>query len=90
MLDERWLLMPWHAGFVFTLRSLQLWTEPTHAAHRLLAHAEEKRRAMLQGMVGVTRAVVDGATPMALVQAAFEPARRRVAANARGMARRGR
>lgn len=87
-MQDRWLLMAWHAGFVFTVRSMQLWSEPVHAAPRLMAHAAEKQRAMLQGMVGVTEAVVRGVTPMAMVEAAFEPARRRVAANARGLARR--
>lgn len=87
-MHDRWLLMAWHTGFVFTLRSLQLWSEPAHAAPRLLSHAAEKQRAMLRGMVGVTEAVVQGAAPLAVMQAAFEPARRRVAANARGLARR--
>lgn len=81
-------MMAWHAGFVFTMRSMQLWAEPTHAAPRLMQHAAEKQRAMLQGMVGVTAAMVRGVAPLAVMEAALEPARRRVAANARGLARR--
>ena len=27
-MPDRWLMMAWQAGAVFSLRSLQLWTEP--------------------------------------------------------------
>jgi hypothetical protein len=87
-MPDRWLMMAWHANFVFTMRSMELWAEPAHAAPRLMKHAAEKQRAMLKGMVGVTQAMVQGVTPLAVVEAAFEPARRRVAANARGLAKR--
>jgi len=87
MAPERWALMAWQAGAVFTLRSLQLWNEPLHATSRLVGHAAEKQRAAMQGMVHLAEAVARGATPAAMMAAALEPARRRVAANARGLAR---
>ena len=82
-----WVLMAWQAGAVFALRSLQLWADPLRAAPRMLAHAAEKQRAMARGARGVTAAMAEGAAPHVVMQAAFEPARRRVAANARTMAR---
>ena len=87
-MPDRWLMMAWQAGAVFSLRSLELWTEPAHAAPRLMAHVAEKQRAMLRGMASVTAAAARGAAPLVLLEAALEPARRRVAANARGLARR--
>ena len=53
----------------------------------MLAHLAEKQRAMTRGAIGVTAAAARGASPLALMEAAMEPARRRVAANARGLAR---
>ena len=82
-----WMVMAWQTGTVFTLRSMELWADPIQAGPRLLAHLAEKQRAMTRGAIGVTAAVSRGAFPLALLEAAMEPARRRVAANARGLAR---
>ena len=41
---ERWGVMAWQAGMVFTLRSLELWSEPLDAAPRLMSHLAEKQR----------------------------------------------
>ena len=85
---HRWGVMAWQAGMVFTLRSLELWSEPLDAAPRLVSHMAEKQRALMQGMAGMTAAASRGAAPLVMMEAALEPARRRVAANARGLTKR--
>ena len=82
-----WMAMAWQTSTVFALRSMELWADPIQAGPRMLAHLAEKQRAMTRGAIGVTAAAARGASPLALMEAAMEPARRRVAANARGLAR---
>ena len=79
--------MAWQTGTVFTLRSLDLWADPVRAGPRMMVHMAEKQRAMTRGAIGLAAAAARGAAPLALLEAAMEPARRRVAANARGLAR---
>lgn len=80
-------LFAWQAGCVFTLRSVQLWTEPARAQARLTAYALEKQRAFTQGMTAAGRAHLAGADAAAVAAAALAPARRRVRANARKLAK---
>jgi hypothetical protein len=78
----------WQAGMVFALRSLELWVEPAKAQARLTAYAFEKQRAFAAGAARAGRAALSGADPAAVAAAALEPARRRVRANHRAIARR--
>jgi hypothetical protein len=73
----------WQAGFVFTLRSMQLWTEPAKAQAQLTAYALEKQRAFALGMAAAGKAALAGAEAPAVLAAAMAPAHRRVKANAR-------
>jgi hypothetical protein len=75
----------WQAGMVFTLRSLELWTEPAKAQARLAEYAFEKQRAFTAGAMRAGRAALAGADPAAVAAAALEPARRRVRANHRAI-----
>lgn len=82
-------LFAWQAGWVFTLRSVQLATQPAEAATALAAMVEEKQKAFLEGAIAASRAVLDGARPDVVADAALRPARRRVAANMRALNRKG-
>jgi hypothetical protein len=76
-------LLAWQAGWVFTLRSAQLWAEPGGAALALAEMAAEKQRAFAAGALAAGRAAMDGARPDVVAAAALRPAQRRVAANLR-------
>jgi hypothetical protein len=80
-------LLAWQAGWVFTLRSAQLWAEPATATAELARMAAEKQRAFAAGAVAAGRAALDGARPDLVAAAALGPARRRVAANLRQLTR---
>lgn len=80
-------LFAWEAGCVFTLRSMQLWAEPAKAQEQLTAYALEKHRAFAEGMAAAGRAGLAGADVPAIMAAALTPARRRVRANARKLAK---
>lgn len=80
-------LLAWQAGWVFTLRSAQLWTEPAGAATALAAMAAEKQRAFAAGAFAAGRAAMEGSRPDLVAAAALRPARRRVAANLRTLTR---
>lgn len=82
-------LLAWQAGWVFTLRSAQLWTEPAGAATALAEMAAEKQRAFAAGAMAAGRAAMLGARPDLVAAAALRPARRRVAANLRRLTRAG-
>ncbi|HEV7264929.1 MAG TPA: hypothetical protein VGN83_08440 [Falsiroseomonas sp.] len=82
--------LAWQAGWVFTLRSAQLWTEPAGAAASLAAMATEKQRAFAEGALAAGRAVLAGGGPERVAAAALRPARRRVASNLRQLTRPGR
>ncbi|TCZ55955.1 hypothetical protein [Roseicella aquatilis] len=73
----------WQTAFVFTLRSMQLWTEPAEAQARLAAYALEKQKAFAAGAMAASQAALAGAAAPAVVAAALAPAQRRVRANAR-------
>ena len=79
----------WQTAFVFTLRSLQLWTEPTEAQARLTAYALEKQRAFAAGAMAAGQAALAGAAAPAVMAAALAPAHRRVRANAKQLMRGG-
>ncbi|MFC0407402.1 hypothetical protein [Roseomonas elaeocarpi] len=83
----RWNLFAWQTGWVFTLRSAQLWAEPATAATSLNAMAAEKQRAFLDGWAAAGRAAIGGAGVQAVTEAAMRPARRRVIANLRQLRR---
>ena len=82
-------LFAWQTGFVFTLRSMQLWAEPAKAQAQLTEFALEKQRAFTAGAAAAGKAAMAGADAPAVVAAALAPARRRVRANARKLYRKG-
>jgi hypothetical protein len=71
------------AGWVFMMHSAQLMTDPARAASRLAALTAEKQRAFAEGAVQASAALLRGARPDLIAQAALAPARRRVRANSR-------
>lgn len=71
------------AGWVFMMHSARLLAEPTTANARLAALATEKQRAFAEGAIRAGAAVMRGAKPEVIANAAMAPARRRVRANAR-------
>jgi hypothetical protein len=79
--------MAWQASWVFTLRSVQLWTEPTTAAAELTRMAAEKHEAFAAGALAAGKAAMRGTRPDLVAHAALAPARRRVAANLRQLTR---
>ena len=82
-------LFAWQAGWVFALRSAELWTEPAKAQGRLARYALEKQKAFATGAIRAGAAAMAGAAPDAVVAAALAPSRRRVSANARKLAKGG-
>ncbi len=78
-------LFAWQAGWVFTLRSLQLATQPGEAASTLTAMMAEKQKAFADGAIAAGLAVMQGARPDVVAAAALRPAQRRVAANIRAL-----
>jgi hypothetical protein len=87
MTPPNYALLAWQAGWVFTLRSAQLWTAPAEAAGALAEMAAEKQRAFAHGAFAAGRAAMSGAAPDAVMAAALRPAHRRVAANLRKLTR---
>jgi hypothetical protein len=75
-----WLL---EAGWVFMMHSAQVLTDPARAATRLAALGAEKQRAFAEGAIQASAAMLRGARPDLVAQAAMAPSRRRVRANAR-------
>lgn len=75
--------LAWQTAFVFTLRSMRLWTEPAAAQARLAAYALEKQKAFAAGAMAASQAALAGAAAPAVIEAALAPAHRRVRANAR-------
>ncbi|WP_237216923.1 hypothetical protein, partial [Falsiroseomonas oryziterrae] len=73
-------MLAWQAGWVFTLRSAQLWTEPATATAELARMAGEKQRAFAAGALAASKAALLGTRPDLVAAAAIAPARRRVAA----------
>jgi len=80
-------LFAWQAGWVFALRSAQLWTEPVGAASALAEMAAEKQRAFAAGALAAGRAALQGTRPDLIAAAALGPSRRRVAANLKALTR---
>ena len=80
-------LFAWQAGWVFTLRSLQLATQPAEAASTLAAMVAEKQKAFADGAIAAGLAVMQGARPDVVAAAALRPAQRRVSANVRALKR---
>lgn len=78
-------LFAWQAGWVFTLRSMQLGTDPAGASAALLEMLAEKQKAFTDGAFAAGRAVMEGARPDIVAAAALRPARRQVAANMRAL-----
>jgi hypothetical protein len=76
-------MLAWQTSMVFTLRSMELWAEPTRAQAKLTEYAFEKQRAFAAGAVAASQAALAGHHPQAVVNAALRPAHRRVRANAR-------
>jgi hypothetical protein len=79
--------LAWQTAFVFTLRSVQLWTEPAEAQARLTAYALEKQKAFTAGAMAAGAAALAGAAAPTVLEAALAPAHRRVRANARKLMR---
>lgn len=77
----------WQTGWVFALRSAELWTEPAKAHGRLARYALEKQKAFAIGAVRAGAAVMAGSRPEAVMAAALAPSRKRVRANARKLAK---
>ena len=80
-------LFAWQAGWVFTLRSAELWTEPAKAQARLTEYALEKQKAFATGAIRAGAAAMAGAEPGAVMAVALAPSRKRVRANARKLAK---
>ena len=80
-------LFAWQAGWVFALRSAELWAEPAKAQARLTEYALEKHKAFAEGAVKAGFAAMDGAAPAVVAAAALAPSRKRVRANARKLAK---
>ena len=78
-------LFAWQAGWVFTLRSMQLGTDPVGASAALAEMGAEKQKAFTDGAFAAGRAVLAGARPDLVAAAALRPARRRVSANMRAL-----
>jgi hypothetical protein len=83
----RWGLLAWQAGWVFTLRSMDLMARPDGAGAELTRMALEKQRAFTEGWFAAGRAAMRGADPAAVMAAAARPAHRRVSANLRSLRR---
>ncbi|MGG5818865.1 hypothetical protein [Falsiroseomonas sp. HW251] len=83
MTPPAYALMAWQASWVFTLRSMQLWTDPMAATSELTRMAMEKHRAFSAGAMAAGKAALIGTRPDLVAAAAVAPARRRVAANLR-------
>jgi hypothetical protein len=79
--------LAWQTALVFTMRSLQLWTEPHSAQTRLTAYAMEKHTAFAAGAMAAGQAMLAGHMVPAVMEAAMAPAHRRVQANARKLMR---
>ena len=79
--------LAWQTAFVFTLRSMQLWTEPHAAQARLTGYALEKHTAFAAGAMAASQAMLAGQMVPAVMKAAMAPAHRRVQANARKLMR---
>ena len=79
--------MAWQASWVFTLRSVQLWTDPATAASELTRMAAEKQEAFTAGVLAAGKAAMLGTRPDLVAHAALAPARRRVSANLRQLTR---
>jgi hypothetical protein len=75
----------WQAGFVFSMRSVQLWTQPAQAQAQLTAYALEKQRAFSAGAMAASQAMLAGAAAPAVMAAALGPAHRRVRANLKAL-----
>ncbi len=71
------------AGWVFMMHSVQLVTDPARATTRLAALGAEKQRAFTEGAIQASAAMLRGARPDLVAQAALAPVRRRVRANSR-------
>lgn len=82
-------LFAWQTGWVFALRSAELWTEPAKAQARLTEYALEKQKAFSDGAMKAGMAAMAGARPEAVAAAALGPSRRRVRANARKLSKGG-
>jgi len=80
-------LFAWQAGWVFALRSAELWTEPAKAQARLAEYALEKQKAFAEGAVKAGAAAMVGSVPEVVLAAALAPSRKRVRANARKLAK---
>jgi hypothetical protein len=80
-------LFAWQAGWVFTLRSMQLTTDPVGASAALAEMVAEKQKAFTDGAFAAGRAVMNGARLDVVAEAALRPARRRVSANMRALNR---
>jgi hypothetical protein len=73
----------WQSGFVFAVRSAQLWAQPAGAQAVLTGYALEKQRAFTAGAVAAGQAALAGAAGPAVLAAALAPSQRRVRANLR-------
>ena len=82
-------LFAWQAGWVFTLRSMQLTTDPAGAGAALAAMVAEKQKAFSDGAFAASRAMMAGARPDVVAEAALRPSLRRVSANMRALNRKG-
>jgi len=80
-------MLAWQAGWVFTLRSAQLWAEPATATAELTRMAAEKQRVFAAGALAAGKAAMVGTRPDLVAAAALAPAQRRVAANLRQLTR---
>ncbi|MBP0443528.1 hypothetical protein J8J14_01940 [Roseomonas sp. SSH11] len=84
-----WGLFAWQAGWVFTLRSLDLMARPDSSGAELARMAIEKQKAFADGWIAAGHAAMRGESPAAVMEAAAKPARRRVSANLRTLRRKG-
>lgn len=80
-------LLAWQSGWVFALRSAQLWSSPAGAAAALAEMAAEKQAAFTAGAFAAGQAALHGTRPDLVAEAALRPARRQVAANLRRLTR---
>ncbi|MFT8243986.1 hypothetical protein [Roseomonas sp. BN140053] len=83
----QWGFFAWQTGWVFALRSAELWATPATAGTTLAEMAMEKQRAFADGWAAASQVALRGGDAQAVAEAAMRPSRRRVAANARALRR---
>jgi len=75
--------MAWSASFVVPLRLMRMSSGGPEAVAEAVRMVTEKQTALVEGMVGASRAAARGADAVVVAAAAARPAERRLRANLR-------